>query len=120
MVRRAGWVSFSVIITLFTLLSYFTSVLVFESTRLLIGNYKMRQKIDFESLLSSHMTQKSLSVVISKQLYLIQLVCLSSIGIILCTYTTDNMFEALIGRTYGIQLVPEVAVISDKNSPSQQ
>jgi integral membrane sensor domain MASE1 len=80
----------------------------------------MRQKTDFESLLSSHMTQKSLSVVISKQLYLIQLVCLSSIGIILCTYTTDNLFEALIGRTYGIQLLPEVAVISDKNSPSQQ
>lgn len=115
-VKRAGIVSFLVIMTVLTLLSYFTSVLVYESTRLLLGNYKMRQKTDFESLLSSHSTNKSLAVVISKHIYLIQLVLVASIGIILSTYTTDNLFENVFGRTYGIQLIPEPQILSDKNS----
>ncbi len=73
-----------------------------ESTRLLVGNFKMRQKIDFESLLSSQMTQKSLAVSFTRQLYLLQLICISSIGIIFCTYTADNLFEIVYGKTYAL------------------
>ena len=102
LVRRTGWASFTAITVIFTLLSYFSSILVYESTRLLTGNYKLRQKTDYESVLCSHMTHKSFAVVIARQLYLIQLICVSSIGIILATYTTDNLFENVFGRTYGV------------------
>ena len=48
-------VTFSIIATVFALISYFSCILVYESTRLLPGNFKMRQKTDYESLLSAHM-----------------------------------------------------------------
>ena len=101
------------------LLSYLCSILVFESTRLLTGNYKMKHKVDFESLLSSHITSKSLVVSFTRQLYLIQLVCISSIGIIFSTYTADNLFEVVLGRTWALQLVPEAKIISEINSGLQ-
>jgi hypothetical protein len=34
------------------------------------------------------------------------------IGIILATYTADNLFEELFGRTYGIQIVPDISIIT--------
>jgi hypothetical protein len=102
LIRRAGWATCSAVFIILTLLSYFACILIFESTRLLIGNYKMKQKIDFESLLSAHMTQKSLAVSFTRQLYLVQLICISSIGIILSTYTTDNLFEVLYGKTFAL------------------
>lgn len=117
--KRAGWAVCSLVFLVVTLLSYFSCVLVFESTRLLIGNYRMKQKIDFESLLSSHMTQKSMAVSFTKQLYLVQLICVSAIGIILSTYTTDNLFEVLFGQTFAFQLVPEAKIIYEKNSGEQ-
>ena len=40
--KRSGWVSYAVILGLFSLLSYFASILIYETTRLLLGNYKMR------------------------------------------------------------------------------
>jgi hypothetical protein len=43
-----------------------------------------------------------MAVIIGKQLYLLQLVATSMIGVILATYTADNLFEELFGRTYGI------------------
>ncbi|CDW90104.1 UNKNOWN [Stylonychia lemnae] len=117
--RRAGWVTCSIVFTILTLLSYFCCILVYESTRLLIGNYKMKQKVDFESLLSSQMTQKSLAVSFTRQLYLLQLICVSSIGIIMSTYTADNLFEILYGKTFGLQLAPEAKIIFEKNSGTQ-
>jgi len=33
---------------------------------------------------------------------LVQLIATSMIGVIIATYTTDNLFEELFGRTYGI------------------
>lgn len=71
LVRRTGFATFLIITAVFTLLSYFSCVLVYESTKLLPGNFKMRQKTDFESLLSAHMNQKSLAVVLSKHLYML-------------------------------------------------
>lgn len=57
------------------------------------------------------MTSKSVAVSLSKQLYPIHLICVSAIGIILSTYTTDNLFEIAFGRTYAIKLIPEFAVL---------
>lgn len=52
-VKRAGWAPCAAVFAVMTLLSYLCCILVFESTRLLIGNYKLKQKVDFESLLTS-------------------------------------------------------------------
>jgi hypothetical protein len=65
------------------------------------------------------MTQKSFAVALSKQLYLIQLVCISSIGIVLATYTTDNLIESLFGRTWAVQLIPDAQVLTEINSGTQ-
>jgi len=43
-----------------------------------------------------------MAVAIGKRLHIIQLICISAIGIILATYTSDNLCEELLGRTYGI------------------
>jgi hypothetical protein len=69
--KRAGSISFTIIMPLFSLISYFTCVLTFETTRLLLGNYKMKQKTDYESLISSNMTSNSIAVLIGKQLHLL-------------------------------------------------
>lgn len=105
--------------SIMTILSYFSSILIFETIRLQIGNYKMKQKMDFESLLSSHLTQKSVAVQFTRQLYLIQLICISSIGIILSTYTADNLFEVMYGKTFALQIIPEAKVIYEINSGEQ-
>lgn len=107
------------VFTVLTILSYFCCILVRESIRLLIGNYKMKQKIDFESLLSSQLTQKSLAVSFTRQLYLVQLICISTIGIIVSTYTADNLFEASYGSTFALQLIPEAKIIYESNHGSQ-
>lgn len=119
LIRRAGWATCSLVFLVMTLLSYFSCILILESTRLLIGNYKLKQKVDFESLLSAHMTQKSLAVSFTRQLHLVQLILISSIGIILSTYTTDNLFEVLYGQTFAVQLLPEAKLIYEKNSGEQ-
>jgi hypothetical protein len=90
---------------------------VYESLRLMPGNYKLRQRNkDFESLLSSHMTQKSLAVILTKHLYLVQLICVAAIGIILATYSCDNLYENIMGHTYALQLLPEVELLREINS----
>jgi hypothetical protein len=38
------------------------------------------------------------------------------IGIILASYTTDNLFEEIFGRTYGIQVIPDFSIITEKSS----
>jgi hypothetical protein len=40
----------------------------------------------------------------------------SAIGIILAIYTTDNLIERLMGRTIGLQLLPEAKIIEEKSS----
>jgi hypothetical protein len=65
------------------------------------------------------MNQKSLAVVLSKHLYMLQLICVSAIGIILSTYTCDNMFEILLGKTYALQLLPEAQILTEINSGTQ-
>lgn len=118
-IRRAGWVTCSLVFILLTLLSYFCCTLVYESTRLLIGNNRLKQKVDLDSLLSSQLTAKSLAVSLTRQLYLAQLICVSTIGIILSTYTADNLFEVGLGKTFALQLVPEAKIIYEINSGSQ-
>jgi hypothetical protein len=116
-VKRSGWLSFSLITLAFSFLSYFSCSLVYESMRLVPGNFKLKQRNqDFESLLSAHMTSKSLAVILSKHLYLVQLICFSSIGIIISTYTCDNLFEAIFGRTYALQVLPQFEILSEINS----
>ena len=62
------------------------------------------------------MTSKSFAVLLSKHLYLIQLVAVASIGMILCTYTGDSLVERVFGRTYGIQILPDTDIIEEVNS----
>jgi len=99
---RAGWGTCMTVSAILALLSYFCCLLIFESSRLQKGNFKMRQKIDFESLLSSELVSKSLAVSFARQLFLVLLVCSSSIGIVLSTYVADNLFETANGETYAL------------------
>jgi hypothetical protein len=41
------------------------------------------------------------------------------IGIILATYTTDNLIEEMFGSTYGIQVIPDISIITEKSSWAQ-
>mmetsp|Transcript_25460 Transcript_25460/g.24791 ORF Transcript_25460/g.24791 Transcript_25460/m.24791 type:complete len:176 (-) Transcript_25460:339-866(-) len=100
--HRAGYVTCIGFLIFFSWLSYFTCELVFESTRLLIGNYKMRQKVDFESLLSSQMAQKSLAVSFSRTLYIILLIVLATTGIIFSCYTFDSSLVDIFGETVAL------------------
>jgi hypothetical protein len=49
----------------------------------------------------------------------VQLICISTIGIILATYTADNLFEVVYGNTFALQLIPEAKIIYEKNTGSQ-
>jgi hypothetical protein len=41
------------------------------------------------------------------------LVCISTIGIILSTYAADNLFEAIFGKTFALELVPDAQIVSE-------
>jgi hypothetical protein len=40
------------------------------------------------------------------------LICVSTIGIIFSIYASDNIFEAIFGKTYALKLIPEAEIIS--------
>jgi hypothetical protein len=84
---------------------------VFESVRLQPNNYKLKKPLDFETLLSSNLTSKSLAVGLSRHLLLLMLISYASIGIVFSSYTADNMVETIFGVTFGLQLIPEAKVI---------
>jgi hypothetical protein len=103
--KRAGWLTSSLLMAFFAIWSYFSSLLMFECVRLLLGNYKMRQQgVDFESLISnfkhisSHgsftaggvskpwLTRTLASpsaVIIIRHYYILYLILASSIGLVL-------------------------------------
>lgn len=59
--------------------------------------------------LSSHM-----AVVITRHLYLVSLILLSSIGIVLSQYIFDTLFLwTNAGKTYAFQLIPETKIITE-------
>jgi len=86
---------------------YFCCKLIFESARLYPGNYRIKKALDFEQLLTSNLTSKSLAVAFSRHLLLLMLIAYASIAIIFASYTTDNMIEAIFGGTIGLQIIPE-------------
>jgi hypothetical protein len=59
------------------------------------------------------LTQKSLAVSFTRQLYLLQLIFLSTIGIIIATYTADNLFLAVFDEVFALQLIPEAVIITE-------
>lgn len=76
----------------------------------------MKKALDFESLLSSNLTSKSLAVSFTRQLLMFMLIAYTSIGIVFTTYTADNVFELVFGRTFGLQLLPEAKLIEEVES----
>jgi hypothetical protein len=44
------------------------------------------------------------------------LICVSTIGIIFSIYASDNIFEAIFGKTYALKLIPEAEIISSSFS----
>ena len=50
----------------------------------------------------------------AKQLYLFQLICTSTVAIIIGVYASDDLFKSLNESTYALQIVPEIEVISDE------
>ena len=141
--KRAGWVASSGILLFLSIWSYYASLITIECIRLLLENYKMRQHgVDFESLIANfqHIAthgshtgnlrmpwlSKTLagpsSIGIIKHLYLTYLILASTIGLVLCQYTADTMFEYLnSGTIYALQLMPEARVITEsKMSPDRQ
>lgn len=41
------------------------------------------------------------------------MICVSTIGIILSVYSADNLFQAILGKTYALELVPDAKIISE-------
>ena len=116
--KRAGWLTCSIMMVILSIAGIFGSILVYQCVRLLLSNYRMRQQgIDFESLLSnfkhiathgsftdsnstpwlSRTFASSTMVSIVRQLYILSLIMCSAIGLILCQYTSDNIFRWLNG-----------------------
>lgn len=62
------------------------------------------------------------SVGIVRQLYLFYLILTSAIGLVLCQYTVDNLFQWLNGGTiYALQLMPEAKLLTEsKGTPDHQ
>lgn len=89
--KHAGYMVCFWTLLFMSVLCYFCSKLIFETTRLYPGNYRIKKSIDFETLLSANLTSKSLAVGFSKHLLLLMLISYSAIGIIFASYTTDNM-----------------------------
>jgi len=79
-------------VILMSLVSYFMCKLTFESSRLCPGNYKLKQKNDFEQLLSSHITSRQEFVQFAKFLYFMKLIVAATVGIVVCSYVLDNLF----------------------------
>lgn len=123
----------------FSLWSYYSTVVTYESLRLLLGNFKLRRHgVDFECLISNfkHISShgvmrlgtsgspwlsKSLAspafIGIVMYLYTGYLVLASAVGIVLCQYVADNLFEWANGGTvFAIQLMPELRIIQETNS----
>lgn len=124
------------------LLGIFSSVLMYENIRLLLGNFRMKQQgVDFELLLShfkhiathgaftnnnqkpwlSQTFSSSAMVGIIKHLYTISLVMFSATGLILCQYAMDNLFKWVNGgKVYAIQLMPEAKLLVDSEGTDHQ
>ena len=139
--KRAGWLTCTFLVGFFASWSFFSSLLIFECVRLLLGNYKMRQQgVDFESMLANFkhiathgsftaggvskpwLTRTLASptmVIIIRHLYIVYLILASSIGLILSQYTIDSVFQLMNGGTvYALQLMPEAKILAETdNSP---
>jgi hypothetical protein len=123
--KRAGWLTSSLLVVFFGCWSYYSSLLTYECVRLLLGNYKMRQYgIDFEALIANfkHITTHGsftaggrfkpwlsrtiaspTSVLMMRQLYIIYLVLASSMGLVLCLYTVDDLYALMNnGNVYAL------------------
>lgn len=133
---RAGYMTCILLMAFFALWSCFTSILMFQCIRLLLGNHRMRQNgVDFELLLanfkhvSTHGTHaafglsspwlsytftSSAAISLAKYFYILSLLLQSVIGLILCQYTIDNLVQWADGGTaYALQLLPEAKFLSD-------
>lgn len=104
--KRAGSLTCSLLIVFFAFWSYFTSILMYECVRMLLGNYHMRQNgVDFELLLAnfkhisthgshqafgistpwlSYTFTSSAAIGLAKYVYILSMVLQSAIGLILC------------------------------------
>lgn len=120
----------------------FSSILMYQNVRLLLGNFKMNQQgVDFELLLSnfkhiathgsftnnskkpwlSQTVSSSAFIGIIKHLYIISLVLFSVIGLILCQYALDNFFKWLNGgKVFAIQIMPEAKLLVDAQGTDHQ
>lgn len=136
--KRCGWATCTIVLVFLQLLGMFSSVLVYECIRLLLGNYRMKQQgVDFESLLSnfkhiathgsftnqsskpwlSQTMSSSAMVGLMKNLYILGLVLSSMVGLIMCTYTMDNLVKFVRGNDFAIQVMPEATLLEDKSTP---
>ena len=124
------------------LFGIFSSILVYECIRMLLGNYRMRQQgVDFESLIAnfkhiathgsftannktpwlSSTFSSSTMVGIMRQFYLINLILCSAIGLILCQYTADSLFRWINnGSVFAVQLMPEAKLLVDSAGSDHQ
>jgi hypothetical protein len=137
--KRAGWLTCGVMMAFFKCWSFFSSLLIFECVRLLLGNYKMRQQgVDFESMIANfkHITTHGsftaggswkpwltrtlaspASVIIIRHLYILYLILVSSVGLVLSQYTVDSVFQLVNGGTiYSLQLMPEAKILSETDT----
>ena len=137
--KRSGWLTCAVMMFFLKVWSFFSSLLIFECVRLLLGNYKMRQYgVDYESLIGNfkHIAThgsftaggnfkpwltKTLAsptfVNIIRHMYIIYLILASSIGLILSQYTVDSVFQLVNGGTiYALQLMPEAKILAETDT----
>ena len=140
--KRSGWLFCSMMLCALSSIGVFTSILMYECIRLLLGNFKMKQQgVDFESLianfkhisthgsftasnhtpwLSSSLSSESM-VGIIRNLYLASIILSSAIGLILCQYSFDNMYKWLNnGKVFALQLMPEAKILNDNESSDHQ
>lgn len=137
--KRAGWLTCSFLMGFFATWSLFSSLLIFECVRLLLGNYKMRQQgVDFESMVANfkHIATHGsftaggtfkpwltrtlaspTSVIIIRHFYIVYLILASSIGLVLSQYTMDSVFQLINGGTnYALQLMPEAKILAETDT----
>jgi hypothetical protein len=134
--KRAGYLTCILILVFFSLWSCFTSILMHECIRMLLGNYRLRQNgVDFELLLSNfkhistHGSRQALGasspwlsytftssafIGLTKYFYILSMILQSAIGLILSFYTIDNLIAWADGGTsFAIQLLPEAKFLQD-------
>lgn len=99
---KIGYISASFQLLAFSMLSAFCAKMMVESARLMVGNYHMHNREDFESLISSNRVNQNWLVGTTYSIYPILLVIGSAISIILTSSLIDEIINVFVEEEAGL------------------